>query len=126
MAREILKVRKVGGTLVVTLPQGVLEDTHLVEGDRVLIEAIPPRRILISKEEMKMPTGRRAELELHVLEAKIESYHSQMDYAVADHNLNGGESETLDAQLKYLRVERDKIAIAVAEKKLQLFELEGV
>lgn len=127
MARDVLKVRKVGGTLVVTLTQGVLEEVPLAEGDRVLIEALPPRRILISKEVPDVPSTRRIELELQILEAKRESFESQMAYAVADYNLNGsqGDSEYLDGSLKYLTSERDKIAVAIAEKKLELFELQG-
>lgn len=120
-------MRKVGGTLVVTLTQGVLEEVPLAEGDRVLIEALPPRRILISKEVPDVPSTRRIELELQILEAKRESFESQMAYAVADYNLNGsqGDSEYLDGSLKYLTSERDKIAVAIAEKKLELFELQG-
>jgi antitoxin component of MazEF toxin-antitoxin module len=127
VARDVLKVRKVGGTLVVTLTQGVLEEVPLAEGDRVLIEALPPRRILISKEVPDVPSTRRIELELQILEAKRESFESQMAYAVADYNLNGsqGDSEYLDGSLKYLTSERDKIAVAIAEKKLELFELQG-
>jgi len=126
MARDVLKVRKVGGTLVVTLTQSVLEEVQLTEGDRVLIEALPPRRILISKEVPNVPSTRRIELELQVLEAKCESFESQMTYAVADYNLSGsGDSDCLDAQLKYLRSERDKVAVVIAEKKLELFEVQG-
>ena len=125
MARDVLKVRKVGGTLVVTLTQGVLEEVPLAEGDRVLVEALPPRRILISKEVPNMPSTRRIELELQVLEAKCESFGSQMTYAVAEHNLNGGDSDDLDSLLKYLTSERDKVAVSIAEKNLELFELQG-
>src|SRR5437667_12205372 len=55
LMREILKVRKVGGTLVVTLTQAIIEEVQVGEGDRVLIEALPPKRILISKEGKKCP-----------------------------------------------------------------------
>ena len=122
-----MKVRKVGGTLVVTLTQGVLEEVPLAEGDRILIEALPPRRILISKEVPNVPSTRRIELELQILEAKRESFESQMTYAVADYNLSGSaaDSDCLDGQLKYLTSERDKIAVTIAEKRLELFELQG-
>jgi hypothetical protein len=49
-----------------------------------------------------------------------------MHYAVAEHNLNGGDSDDLDAMLKYLTSERDKVAVSIAEKNLELFELQGV
>ena len=126
MARDILKVRKVGGTLVVTLAQGVLEEVQLVEGDRVLIEALPPKRILISKEVSSVSSTRGVELELQILEAKRDSFGSQMDEAVSEYQLNGNDSDALDAWLKHLKSERDKVRVAIAEKSLELFELQGV
>jgi antitoxin component of MazEF toxin-antitoxin module len=126
VARDILKVRKVGGTLVVTLTQGVLEQVLLAEGDRVLIEALPPRRILISKEEMIVPNTRRIELELQVLQARSESFSSQISHAVAEHNNHGSiDSDDLEVMIKYWESERDKVAVTIAEKNLELFELQG-
>lgn len=130
MARDILKVRKVGGTLVVTLSQGVLEQVPLDEGDRVLIEALPPRRILISKEAPNMANGqstRRLELEIKILESKRDSFDSQVSAEVAEYNVNGstGDSDYLDARVKYLNAERDKVAVELAEKELALFDLQG-
>jgi antitoxin component of MazEF toxin-antitoxin module len=128
VARDILKVRRVGGTLVVTLTQAVLAEVPLEEGDHVLIEALAPRRILISKEVPNMPSTRRIELELKILEAKRESFDSQMACAVAEYNVSGTayDSSELDAGIKHLAAERDKIAVAIAEKNLELFELQGV
>jgi antitoxin component of MazEF toxin-antitoxin module len=126
VARDILKVRKVGGTLVVTLTQGVLEQVPLAEGDRVLIEALPPKRIFISKEEKTVPNTRRIELELQILEAKRESFGSQISHAVAEYNNHGGiASDDLEVMVKYWESERDKVAVTIAEKNLELFELQG-
>jgi len=129
MARDILKVRKVGGTLVVTLTQGVLEQVPLDEGDRVLIEALPPRRILISKEAPNMANGqstRRLELEIEILEAKRDSFDSQVSAAVAEYNIGGTiDSDVLDSHVKSLNAERDKVAVELAEKKLEIFDLQG-
>jgi antitoxin component of MazEF toxin-antitoxin module len=86
VARDILKVRKVGGTLVVTLTQGVLEQVRLDEGGRVLIEALPPRRILISKEVPNMTSTHRIELEIQILEAKSKFYDSEISSWVAEYN----------------------------------------
>jgi hypothetical protein len=117
----------VGGTLVVTLTQGVLAEVQLEEGDRVLVEALPPSRILISEEAPNMPSTRRTELQLQILEAKRKSLESQTTYEVAEYNLSGseGDSEYLDGRVKYLQSEKDKVALAIAEKNLELFELQG-
>ncbi len=64
MAREFVKVRRVAGSVVVTLTQDVLAEVHVKEGDKVLVESLPPRRIILTKEQKKMPNSRRVELEL--------------------------------------------------------------
>lgn len=131
VAREILKVRKVGGTLVVTLTQAVLEQIPIAEGDRVLIEAVPPKRILISKEETVMPNTRRSELELQVLEARHEALDTEISYVIAQNNLNMptepgmNDADIVELRLKQLQHERGKVAVNIAEKRLELFELQG-
>jgi antitoxin component of MazEF toxin-antitoxin module len=131
VAREILKVRKVGGTLVVTLTQAVVEQISLGEGDRVLIEALPPKRILISKEEPVMPSIRRVELELGVLQARYDALDSESDYVITQNNLSMpcepgmSDPDIVMLRLKQLTTERDKIAIDIAQKRLELFELQG-
>jgi len=75
-----------------------------------------------------VPGTRGIELELQILEAKCRSFESKMALAlaVAEYNLSGsGYSDLLDGQVKYLTSERDKVAVATAEKKLDLFELQG-
>lgn len=72
-----------------------------------------------------MPSTRRIELELQVLEAKQRSFDSRMSHAVAQYNLNSGDSDILEGQRAYLTAERDKIAVMIAEKNLELFELQG-
>jgi antitoxin component of MazEF toxin-antitoxin module len=78
MAREIVKVRRVAGSMVVTLPQPILDEVQIAEGDKVLLESFPPDRIFIIKEHKKMPSTRRAELELEVLESRKNLLESEI------------------------------------------------
>ena len=131
MPREILKVRRVGATLVVTLTQEILLHTKLVEGDRVLIEAIPPKRILITKEEVNVPNTRRIELEIEALEAKQRALESEITYKAYQHNNSMptdpgmADNEVAMLILHGLGYERDKVAADLAGKRLDLFELQG-
>ena len=126
-----MKVRKVGGTLVVTLTQAVLEQIGFSEGDRVLVEAVPPRRIIISKEESKMPNTRRIELEIQALEAKQKAIESDIEYKIFQDNksmpVDEGMNDPSVAELILhgLNHERDTVAASIAEKRLELFELQG-
>jgi len=129
--RELIKVRKVGGTLDVTLTQGVLEDVSLSEGDRVLIEALPPKRILISREEQKMPNTRRLELELEVLASQKTAVESDIRYKAYQHNSGmpcepGMDDDSItELAMRQLSLDRDKLAVEIAKKRLELFELQG-
>jgi antitoxin component of MazEF toxin-antitoxin module len=131
MAREILKVRRVGGTLVVTLTQAVLEQVKVEEGDRVLVEALPPKRILISKEEPVVQGTRRVELELEALEAKQKAVESDLAYKHYQHTSGmpcevGLDNDSI-AELAFhqLRTERDRLGAKIARKRLELFNLQG-
>ena len=69
---------------------------------------------------------RRLELEIEILEAKRDSFDSQVSAAVAEYNIGGTtDSDVLDGHVKYLKAERGKVAVDLAEKKLELFDLQG-
>jgi len=127
----MLRIRKVCGTLVVTLTQSVLEDVQLAEGDRVLIEALPPKRILISREEKMMTNTRRLELEIAALEAKQKAIESDIEYKHYQRqqrmpcDVGMDDDSIAGLALHQLRHERDQIAANVAQKRLELFELQG-
>jgi len=129
--RDIVKVRKVGKTLVVTLTQAVLSEVDLVEGDRVVIEPVPPKRIIITKEGKAVINTQRANLEMDILEQKKHALESEMEFVVAQENLNipiepaMGESDLVELRLKQLVWDRDKIDVQLAEKRLEMFELQG-
>jgi bifunctional DNA-binding transcriptional regulator/antitoxin component of YhaV-PrlF toxin-antitoxin module len=117
--------------MVVTIPQPVLDDVQIDEGDRVLLESFPPDRIFIIKEHKKMPSARRAELELEVLESRKNLLESEMSYMVTQKNTNVpcdpgmGDPDVVALRLQELQKSRDQVALEIAEKRLQIFELEG-
>jgi antitoxin component of MazEF toxin-antitoxin module len=57
--REILKLRVVAESVVVSLPQSVLEPAGLAAGDRVIVEAASPNRLIITKEGKTMTSSER-------------------------------------------------------------------
>ncbi len=58
---------KSAGSMVVSIPQTILSEVQIYEGDRVLIEASPPNRLVITKEMQTMPNTQQVEVELAVL-----------------------------------------------------------
>jgi antitoxin component of MazEF toxin-antitoxin module len=130
--RDIVKVRKVGETLVVTLTQTILAEVQLTEGDRVLLEPVAPRRIILTKEEKAVSNTHRTQLEIDVLEQRQRALDSEIEFVIAQNNLNMpieggmGESDVVELRLKQLTWEREKIAVQLSEKRLELFDLQGV
>jgi hypothetical protein len=108
-----------------------MEETKLEEGDRVLIQALPPKRIVISKEETVVPNTRRIELEIEALEAKRTAIQSDLDYKHYQHKsgmpCEPGMDDDSVAGLVFhdLRHQRDEVAAAIVQKRLELLDLQG-
>ena len=83
--RELLKIREVAGSTIVTLPQSILDPIGLRPGDRVLVEATPPRRITLTKEGATMQSTARLELEIGVLEKRRQALESDLAYKGCQH-----------------------------------------
>lgn len=49
--RVIVKVRKVGDTLVITIPKEMAEEVELVKGDRVMLSSHLGIQIVVTKGE---------------------------------------------------------------------------
>jgi antitoxin component of MazEF toxin-antitoxin module len=129
--RELVKLRTVAGSVVVSLPQSVLEPVGLKSGDRVLVEAAPPRRLIITKEGAIMTSTARLELEIDLLEKRKAAISSDLDYKQEQYNKNmpcdPGMSDNDVAVLVFheLSRDRDKIDAEIAEKRLQLYDLQA-
>jgi antitoxin component of MazEF toxin-antitoxin module len=131
MVRDIVKLRKVAGSMVISVPQSILSEMQILEGDRVLIEALSPNRLVITKEMQTMPSAQRAELELAVLEARKSALELDSGSKVWQHN-NGME---LDLRLTdgdvfaLTMMERNReladLDVEIAKKRLEIFELQG-
>jgi antitoxin component of MazEF toxin-antitoxin module len=129
--REIVKVRLVAGSAVISLPQSVLEPVGLKAGDRVIVEAAPPRRLIITKEGASMSSTQRLELEVDLLEKKKTAINSDLKYKERQYNssmpVDEGMSDSSVAVLTMssLVCDRDRLTAEIAEKKLELYDLLG-
>lgn len=78
-----------------------------------------------------MSTTRRVELELEALQAKRKSIESDIEWKSYQHRSGmprePGLEDSSIAQLALhqLKSERDRVGAEIAEKKLQLFDLQG-
>ena len=131
MVRDMTKLRNVGGTSVVTLTQAILSALDLTDGDRLLLEALPPNRVIITKEVEMVANSRRAELELQVLERKRDALCKHMEFIHEGRSLNlpvepGFEDDDI-FKLTYFEQARDKanLEVEIAQKQLELFDLQG-
>ena len=129
--RESVKIRIVAGSVVVSLPQTVLAAAGIQVGDRVIVEATPPRRILITKEGKPVTSTQRLELEIGVLEKKMKALESDLSYKIRQYNdsmpVEAGMADNSVAQLMMdeLIRDRDRLDADIAEKRLQLHDIRG-
>ena len=130
--RDLLKIREVAGSTVVTLPQSILDPIGLRPGDRVLVEATPPRRITLTKEGATMQSTARLELDIDVLEKRRQALESDLAYKGRQHEMSmpcdDGMSDPDVAILLMsgLVRDRDRLDFEIAQKKIELYDLLGV
>jgi hypothetical protein len=126
MVRDMAKLRNVSGTLVVTLTQAILNAVELKEGDRLVLEAVPPRRVIITKEVEPVANSKRVELEIQILEAKRAALAKGFTYLVEDNKLSCAlDNGILTAELALVERDQADLDIQLAEKRLELFDLQG-
>lgn len=129
--RENVKVRMVAGSMVVSLPQSVLEPVGLKEGDRVIVESAPPRRLIITKEGNTMTSTQHLEMEIDLLEKKKIAMASDLRFKEYQYKTNmpcdQGMSDPAVAVLvmEGLVRDRDKMDVEIAEKRIQLYEIQA-
>ena len=130
--RKIVKVRTVAGSVVVSLPASVLEPVGIKPGDRVIVEAAPPRRLILTKEGKTMTSTQRLELEIELLEKKKQALDSDLRYKVRQRNSSMPTEEGMADEsvavliLSELERDRDRLDTEIAERKLELYDLQGV
>ena len=133
MARENVKARQVGGSLVITLTKPVIEEAKIQEGDTLVVETIGSERIMVRKETAPMMPLKRAELELQILNKRKTALELEMSLAAWEHNNSmpsahpGIEQapEIMEGAMKEWSWDLAKIEVDVAEKRLEIFELGG-
>jgi antitoxin component of MazEF toxin-antitoxin module len=129
--REYVKIREAGGSAVVTLSPSILDAIGLRHGDRVLVEASPPRRILLTKEGDVMPSTARLELEIDLLLKRKRSIESDLAFKEKQYDKSRpcdagmGDPEVAILVMSELARDKDRLDVQIAEKKLELSDLLG-
>ena len=130
--RDQVKARTVAGSLVVTLTRPIAEETGIREGDPLLLETVSNGRILIRKEITPMSPTQRLELELQILKERKGSLDAESDLALWEYSScmptahSGIDDPTvMEGTTRHLRWEVAKLDVAIAEKRLELFECGG-
>ena len=133
MVKDNVRARKVGESLVVTLTKPVLDKTGIAAGDQLLLETITNGRVIVRKEPPSMPATQSVELELEVLKKRQAALQAEVEYVVAQHNNSMpshhpwvDDENIMEGQMKYMRWEIAKLDTAIAEKRLELYEIGGV
>ena len=128
---DFSRYRIVAGSLVVSLPQSVLEPIGLKEGDRVILEPVPPRRLIITKEGESMASTQHLEMEIDLLNKKKTAIESDLRYKERQYSSNmpcdSGMSDKEVATLIMFGLARDhdQLDVELAERRIQLYDIQG-
>ena len=136
MARQMIqatvKARKVGDSIVMTLPRSVLEATGLSAGDSLLLQAGESRFLSVRKENDKVAKLEETTMELDVLQRKLGVLEAETELATVEHNNSmptlhpGIEDPTMmEAYMKDMYFKRSKVQLEIAEKKLEIYRMGG-
>ena len=132
MAQSVVKARKVGDSMVVTLTKPILETAKIDEGELLVLKVLSNGNILIGKETNKVGRLNQLDLEIDIVNRKIETKEAETRVAKWEYENgvstihpgieDGGSAEAtmlhLDYELSHARLER-------AEKNLERFEVTG-
>ncbi len=132
MIQITVKARKVGDSIVMTLPRSVLDATGISDGDPLLLQAGESRFLSVRKENDKVVKLEEATMELEVLQRKLRVLEAETEIAVNEHNNSmptfhpGIEDPTMmEAYMKDLHFKRSKVQLEIAEKELEIYRMGG-
>jgi len=130
MTRDIVKARRSGESLVVTLTQEVLAGIEIAEGDRLMLETAGNRRIIITKEDaVQTTTTRSLELEIDALEKERDALAAESKLSAVKWNRGftgpGFDEDIMEATMAEWNRDIARKEADIARKRIELFELEG-
>ena len=132
MVQITVKARKVGDSIVMTLPRSVLEATGISDGETLLLQAGERGFLSVRKENDKVAKLEEATMELEVLQRKLGVVEAETELAMSEHNnsmpsRHPGIEDTsiMKGFMIELRFDRSKIKLEIAEKELKIYRMGG-
>ena len=132
MVQVTVKARKVGDSIVMTLPKQVLESTGFSEGVTLMLESNSEGFLSVRKENDKVSNLKEAELELAVLNRKLEVVIAESDLAVSEYNhsmptVHQGITDQyiMESFMKEMNFKGSEIRLEIAEKELEIYRMSG-
>ena len=128
-----VRARRVGDSMVMTLPKTILQSVKFEEGELLLLETMRPGFLSVRKERDSMSKLQELKMELSVLKAKLETVDSKVILAKWEYaNSMPTEHQGIDDPILYegtlagYKLERSEIQLNIAEKELETFRLSGM
>ena len=132
MVQVTVKARKVGDSVVMTLPTRILTATGFKEGDSLLLETNRAGFLSVQKEYDKVSNLKEAKMELEILRRKLEVVNAEADLAVSEYNnsmptVHPGvtDSDIMEGFMKEMNFKRSKVQLKIAKKELAIYQVGG-
>jgi hypothetical protein len=133
VARDEVKARKVGDSIVITLSRPILDEATIGEGEMLLLETTGNGRVTVSKASDGVSAIREAEMQLGVLDKRLDALNAEIDAAhwgisnsaPTEHFPWVDDTMVTDGVMRDYRWKRAMIELEIAEKRLEIYKLGG-
>jgi len=126
MALIEVKVRRVGDSLVVTIPRSILSETGIGEGDIMILEPIGEKRVIVHPPEQVESTVQRLQLEIEVELKRKQAMENQRVFRLWEYDMGTLDQDSMQGGMSQLVWEESEIEVVIAEKRLEIFKLTGL
>ena len=132
MVQVTVKARKVGDSVVMTLPTRILKPTGFKEGDSLLLETNRAGFLSVQKEDDKVSDLKETEMEMEILKRKLEVVNAEIDLAGTEYKYSMptvhpgiNDQFIMEGTMKHFSFNRSKIQLEIAEKELEIYQVGG-
>lgn len=133
MNQETVKARKVGDSIVMTLPKSILKATDFSDGDSLIVRTEGAGFLSVRKKEDKMSQLKEAKMELKILRMRLKTLDVERDLARHEYR-NGTPTrhpgiewpELMEGTMKEWHLNECEIKLEIAQKELAIYRMGGL
>ena len=130
--QETVKARKVGDSIVMTLPRSILKATGFSAGDSLMVRTEGTGFLSVRKENNKMSQIKEKKMELKILRMRLKALNVEQDLALHEYRHGAPtrhpgieQPELMEGTMKEWHLQECEIKVEIAKKELEIYRMSG-